>query len=104
MYRKHVKQAIGITLKHFFDLDETFISGANLTILALLSICKLYLTKLTALLTGSWKTVKTDASDIRITSIEYRQRWMNSETRENLLGTLRTIKNNVVGKLTPAGN
>jgi hypothetical protein len=93
MLNTNVKQLLGITLKHFFDIDITLFTNACLSIITMFVVLKLYIIKAPNLVAMGWDNAKHDTLALKL---EAKERWENSELRDTLLHTYRTIKHNIV--------
>lgn len=98
MLNTNVKQLLGITLKHFFDLDITLFTNAYLSILTMFVVLKLYIINAPNLVATGWDNTKQDTLAL---TLKAKERWENSELRETLLHTYLTIKHNVERRYTP---
>ena len=95
MLTNNLKQLLGITLKNLFDIDVAVFINLFLVILTIFALLKMYLKDALNLVSGGWATVQLHAREFRLSIADAKEHLENTDLKETLINTYRTVKHNV---------
>lgn len=98
MLTNNLKQLLGITLKNLFDIDIAVLINLFLVILTIFALAKMYLRDALNLVSGVWAAIQLYTREFRLSIAQAKDHLENTDLKETLINTYRTVKHNLTDK------